>query len=122
MAEFEQARQAKGIQLIVLPTRSPNRMVAWEVLTAPMVKIFIRCMPMIGIFQPSTMCCGNGVGIYNYVRSHAFLANLTPHEFVRLTTPSFYPNSLICIEPKQSIFDFFVILNRGGIFWKELVF
>ena len=91
MAEFEQACQEKGIQLFVLPPRSPKLNGCVEKAHRTHVEEFHQVYAVDWDIPTLNNVLQEWERFYNFVKPHASLDNLTPHENIQSHYPQFAP-------------------------------
>ena len=91
MAEFEQACQEKGIQLFVLPPRSPKLNGCVERAHRTHVEEFYQVYADDWDMPTLNNVLQEWERIYNFVRPHHSLDNLTPHEYIKSHYPKYLP-------------------------------
>jgi transposase InsO family protein len=91
MAEFEQACQEKGIRLFVLPPRSPKLNGCVERAHRTHVEEFYQVYADDWELPVMNQVLQEWERIYNQVRPHHSLDNLTPQEYIRSHYPQFAP-------------------------------
>ncbi|MDP2964809.1 MAG: integrase core domain-containing protein [Pelolinea sp.] len=91
MAEFEQACQEKNIRLFVLPPRSPKLNGCVERAHRTHVEEFYQVYADDWELPVMNQVLQEWERIYNQVRPHHSLDNLTPQEYIQSNYPQFAP-------------------------------
>ena len=102
MAEFELACKDYGIQLFVLPPRSPKLNGRVERAHRTHLEEFYAFHELEGDLVQLNKDLRGWEWVYNNIRPHRALDNLTPRKYIELYHPD-ETNRLTCIEPIHSL-------------------